>query len=218
MTYAFARPHLAAEIDEIRAYTKAHDELRACHHFCFDFRLGAFERAQYVVMGVNPGETRDDLAVAPGPQEESSLHDYRAGVDSRSRQRWFDTCIKVVGSDQIALSELFFWSSPNVPALVERIGPLKSSPHGDFCRRLNERLIAFHQPKAIVLPGLGLLPLATSLYGLWHVGQTSSARGRRLIEHYERDGVPWIFTPHWSGSFGFSCEDRAQIADYLTRL
>ena len=149
-SYPNARPDLRTEVERIRAYTALHAALRACHHFCFDFRLGAFHRATYIVMGLNPGETDDDRAIAGGPHEESSLVDYRAGRDSASRARWFNTCRNILSTDQIALSELCFWSSANLPALVERIGPLEGSPHMAFCRELNERLIAFHRPRAIV--------------------------------------------------------------------
>lgn len=156
MAYPNARPGFEAEIKEIRAYTAAHDKLAACHQFCFDFRLGGFERAMFVVMGLNPGETSDDLATASGPVEESSLVDYRDGKDSRSRRRWFRKCMRMLGSDQIALSELCFWSSPDETTLIERIGPLELSPHLVFCRELNEKLVNFHKPTAVVLPtGLG---------------------------------------------------------------
>lgn len=216
--YPFTQPHLTAEIEAIRDYTARHRELAACHHFCFDFRLGNFERADWLVMGMNPGETKDDRDTAPGPAEESSLVDYRDGEDSRSRARWFGTCRKVLASDRVTLSELCFWSSPNITALIARIGRLKRSPHLVFCRDLNQRLISFHQPKAVVLPGLGLMRLTADLYGLTHRNSKPDSRGRRLIEHYERDGVPWVFTKHWSGSFGFSDADREEIRTYLAQL
>lgn len=217
-SYPFAKPDLAHEIAEIRQYTKDHPVLADCHHFCFDFRLGDFDRADFIVMGLNPGETDDDRAAARGPVEESSLVDYRAGQDSASRARWFKTCRTVLRSESIALTELCFWSSPNISALEARIGPLASSPHLRFCRKLNERLISFHKPAAVVLPGLGLMPLTAKLYDLKFVSALPDDKGRRLIEHYERDGVPWVFTKHWSGSFGFTNGNKEQIADYLHEL
>ena len=218
MSYPNARSELTEQVQCIRSYTAAHPELAACHHFCFDFRLGAFTRAEFVVLGLNPGETDDDRAAAPAPAEESSLVDYRDGRDSKSRARWFDTCRRIVGSDRISLTELCFWSSPTIGALEARIGPLARSPHLRFCQALNDELIDFHQPQAVVLPGLGLHKLVQSLYALEHVRSVPGRQGRSFIEHYERGGRPWVFTRHWSGSFGFSNEDKDGIGRYLRSL
>lgn len=208
---------LVAALEEIRNYTTANPALRACHHFSFDFRLGAFDRATFIIMGLNPGETPDDYGVAPGPAEESSLVDYRQGVDSPSRRRWFRTCREIVGGDSVTLSELFFWSSPDLRILQARLGPLARSPHAAFCRDLNQRLIAAHQPAAVVLPGLSLIPLAAALYGLTLVTTLHDAKGR-LIVHCEQNGLPWIFTRHWSGARGFTRESRETISAYLRAL
>jgi hypothetical protein len=207
---------LAAEIEAVRAYTAADPKLRACHHFSYDFRLGAFERAEYVVMGVNPGETDDDLRTEPGPTEESSLFDYRGGVDSQSRRRWFNACRRTLRTDRLALTELVFWSSPDVNALRARLGDL--GPYLGWCRELNQRLLEHHRPRAVVLPGFSFLRETVELYGLKPVASVPDALGRRLIEHMTRDGQPWVFTKHWSGARGFTREDRERIADHLAAL
>lgn len=207
---------LVAEIERIRDFTRADPKLSSCHHFSFDFRLGKGDRAEFVVFGLNPGETRDDLQFEPGPTEESSLFDYRRGVDSRSRAHWLKTCRDILETDSIALTELIFWSSPTIPVLKARLGDLK--PYAEWCRPLNEALFAYHQPRAIVAPGLGLLPLTAETYGLRHVETVRNAEGKRLIEHWTRDDRPWVLTKHWTGAFGFSCEEKKKITDYVRAL
>jgi hypothetical protein len=188
------------------------------HHLSFDFRLGSFERADCIVMGMNPGETADDRSFEGFGLEESSEHDYRAGKDSPSRHRWFETCRRMTGSSRISLSELVFWSSPTFGDFARKVGPTALDRHLKFCWVMNEALVGYHQPKAVILPGLGLIGRAKGLYELEFVSSTADDRGRRLIEHYQRDGVPWIFTKHWSGSFGFSNSDREAIRKYIQQI
>ena len=38
----------------------------------------------------------------------------------------------------------------------------------------------------------------------------------RLIEAYEFHGVPFIFTKHWTGAFGFSNAQAEQVTNYLS--
>jgi hypothetical protein len=207
---------LAAEIVAIRNYTNAHPHLGGCHHFSFDFRLGKSERAGFIVMGMNPGETQDDRDFAPAPCEESSLVDYRQGIDSRARARWFSTCRMMLGTDEIALTEVCFWSSPTFTEFVTRAGPEHLAAHLAFCRAQNERLIAYHQPRAVALPGLSLIQTVASLYGLTHVETIRfGPQGPRLVEAYVRDGTPWVFTKHWSGARGFSTGQKRIVRDYL---
>jgi hypothetical protein len=51
------RERLDAAIQQIRDYTKGHQELCAAHHFLYDLPLDKKAgKPAFVVMGINPGE------------------------------------------------------------------------------------------------------------------------------------------------------------------
>lgn len=191
------------QIKRVREHTLRHPELRQAHHFLFDLRLST-AGTEYIVMGVNPGETNADYDI-PGPTEETSLYDFHKPSDrGSSSSRWLKNISFFLETDRVTLAEYFFWSSSNTGLkFTERFGPLKRSPHLVFCRDLNWELIAYHDPVAIISPGLGMAKLASTLYDLDYKETEVADNGHKLVLHYS-DGIrPWLFTKHWSGAYGF---------------
>jgi hypothetical protein len=80
--------------------------------------------------------------------------------------------------------------------------------------------VEYHRPKVVFQPGLGWLADAVKYYNLRHRATIPHARkSGRLLEHYELpDGTPWLATPHWTSSFGFSKEDESTIKSYATNI
>ena len=104
-----------------------------------------------------------------------------------------------------------------ITALRARVDDFES--HLELCARMNEVMIDYHQPKVIFQPGLGWLGEAKRLYNLEHVGTVPFGKRKRLIEHYETPGgTPWLCTPHWTASFGFSSAEMQEIARYAGAL
>lgn len=206
------------QIEEIRRYTAKHSELSAAHHFLFDIRLSP-ENIDYIVMGINPGETDADFSAHQGPTEETSLYDFHTDEQrSDSSSQWLAKIKFYLETDRVLLAEYFFWSSQNAGRkFVDRFGPLKTSPHIVFCRDMNLELITHYKPKAIISPGLGMARIVRELYGLTLIEEEKASNGHNLILRYSDGHRPWIFTKHWSGSHGFSNQQRDQIKLYIQR-
>ncbi len=199
---------LRANIERLAAYTAEHAELKAAHHFLYDLRFPKEGNPQFVVMGVNPGETEQDWRIAPKPTEETSRYDFHDEVGpGRSAIRWSKAARYFLDDADYVLAELFFWSSYDSRVFAERFGPLATSKHLPLCVEMNLDLIEAYQPRAVVLPGLTHVRLVRDLYGLTPVGAVTDG-GLRIAEHYTDGKRPWVFTKHWTAAFGFSKQQR----------
>ncbi|MBX7135381.1 MAG: hypothetical protein K1X67_22150 [Fimbriimonadaceae bacterium] len=206
---------LASNIERLADYTASHPELRAAHHFLYDLRCPPKGQPKFVVMGINPGETPNDWLLSPTPTEETSRYDFHVEAGpGRSAIRWSKAAQFFLDGADYVLAEIFFWSSRDGRHFRERFGELKSSPHLPMCTAMNKDLIEAYAPRAVIVPGIGSARLCQSLYGVNHLGGLASTKGR-LVEHFTDGRRPWIFTKHWTGSFGLSNEQRVQIRDYI---
>lgn len=206
---------LIANIERVAAYTAQHPELLAAHHFLYDLRHPRNGKPDIVVMGVNPGETAYDWKIAPEPTEESSRFDFHSEQGGgRSAIRWTKAARYFLDDADYVLAELFFWSSYDSRVFTERFGPLAKSKHLPFCVEMNKDLIDAYQPKAVILPGLTHLPLVRDLYGLTAIDQIADGP-TRVAEHYTDGQRPWVFTKHWTASFGFSKRQREIARDTI---
>ena len=199
---------LRANIERLADYTAAHPELGEAHHFLYDLRFPKEGNPQFVVMGVNPGETEQDWCIAPKPTEETSRYDFHDEVGpGRSAIRWSQAARYFLDDADYVLAELFFWSSYDSRVFTDRFGPLAKSKHLPLCVEMNLDLIEAYQPKAVILPGLTYVRLVKDLYGLAFVEAISDGR-HRIAEHYTDGKRPWVFTKHWTAAFGFSKQQR----------
>lgn len=208
---------LLRNIERLAAYTAEHPELKAAHHFLYDLRFPKDGKPQFVVMGVNPGETAHDWQIAPVPTEETSRYDFHDEVGSgRSAIRWSKAARYFLDDADYVLAELFFWSSYDHRAFRERFGPLEKSPHLAICTDMNRDLIDAYQPKAVVMPGLTHLKLARRLFDLSPVSVVT-LEGKRVAEVFHDGARPWVVTKHWTAAFGFSRAQR-ELARETVRL
>jgi hypothetical protein len=180
------------------------------------------EKFEYVVFGLNPGEQDKNWEEYKGPTKETIEFDWLDTLPQRtsSSKRWRKSVAYFCGERPAVTNDFFFWSTRNTGKLFEqRFGyRFLESPHFDFCRHLNLRMVDGLVLKAIVAPGLTHTNHFASLYGLEFREMVRAANGHRLIELYERKNVPWVFTKHWSGSFGFGHDQRASIRSYIAAL
>lgn len=207
---------LRTNIQRIREYTQEHKELSGAHHFLYDLHLGErVASTDFVVMGINPGETPYDWKVAPKPTEETSEYDFHAKHGrSPNSLRWLNNIKYFLSTTNVVMTECFFWSSRNGRDFQKRYGKLQNSPHLSICTELNKELISAYSPRAIVFTGISHAKWIARLYGLQHVHSITENK-HKLIEHYDDGAHPWIFTKHWSGSFGFSTSQRQKTKAYL---
>lgn len=213
---------LTEQIESIREYTRQHAELQKAHHFLYDKPISAdAERYRFAVLGVNPGEQTGDWEAWPDATEETSLFDFREELGQRPRasRRWRQLVEFFCGTDEVVMSEFFLWSTKDTgQAFVEKFGhPLGRSPHLAFCVEMNRQLIERHKVQAVIAPGLKSLKLFREHYDLKQVKTVKADNGHTLIEHFEREGVPWIFTKHWSAAFGFSKEQQEVVRTYIAQ-
>ena len=214
-------------LDDVRRYGSKHSELRAAHHFLFSLPHPCSlntTQVDFLVMGINPGETAACRAIAKGEgNEESFLEDYQQrGSDyTPGRRRWFARVQRILPGAACVFSELFFWSTPSTSDLKKRYGPLHKNKHLDFCRDANLRLLDLLRPRVVVFPGLTAIPVVVNKYSL-SVMRNPPIRckrtSHRLVEHFaDGAGRDWIFTKHWSGGRGFSREQEEVIKDYILK-
>lgn len=202
---------LRGNIERIAAYTAEHAELRRAHHWLYDLRSPPVGKPNFVIMGINPGESPSDWEAAPEPTEETSRYDwFEDKKRSRSSIRWSQLAAWFLDAKPYVMAELFLWSSRDMKEFVERFGALAASPHLPFCREMNLDIITAYQPKAVILPGLGSAKLCASLYGLRHC-ESIHEGGARVAETYTDGERPWLFTKHWTGSFGLSAAQKERI-------
>ena len=209
---------LKANIERIAAYTAAHESLSVAHHFLYDLRRPANGKPEYVVMGVNPGETARDWRLSPTPTEETSRFDFHGDTALKgSAARWSSLTDRFLGGADYVLAELFLWSSRDMTQFRQRFGPIEASPHLAFCRDMNRDIISAYAPKAVIAPGIGTAALVSGLYGLTYE-KPIKAGNVRVAERYT-DGVrSWLFTIHWTGYRGFSDCLRNAVKDAIATL
>lgn len=211
---------LTLQIQRIREYTQRHEELLRAHHFLYDKPINTdVSRYRFAVLGVNPGEQAGDWAAWSEPTEETSLFDFREQLGQRppASRRWRQLVEYFCGTDAVVMSEFFLWSTKDTgDAFLAKFGHrIEQSPHLAFCVEMNRELIEAYGVSAVVAPGLKSLALFGKQYGLSHVRTVRTDNGHVLVDHYQRDGVPWLFTKHWSAAFGFSKEQRELVRDYI---
>jgi hypothetical protein len=214
--------------EEIVNYSKTNSSLWKCHHFLFDkpvFSQEVVTPIDYLVMGINPGETESCRVTYPKqpnskPLEDSSRTNLNHLVNEFSAIRWRNKCKDILGIESnVVLSELFFWSTPNVKILKEIFTDEELKIHFDFCKSINIRYITYRNPRIIVFTGITMEKLVSELYDLKQSEvfpvPDSSGQGR-LMTFWNYNGKPWIFTKHWSA--GISRRNKHKIASHLHNL
>jgi hypothetical protein len=215
---------LSKILKDIRDYPQTNNELKKSHHFLFNCPLyKGLEIADVIVIGLNPGEAKTDWDYGTNlPTEESSEFDFHDEFGKgRSSVRWSKLCEDYLPNSNIFLSEFFFWSSGNLDSeFKDRFGySFRKCPHFDFCKKCNEEMVDFHKPKLIVATGTSWAKFFSSVYKMQHIKTLrceSDKRNRNIIHHYEFKGIPFIFTPHWSGGY-ISNFEKKDIKSYLSR-
>ena len=200
-------------IERIEAHTRAHPELTQSHHFLYDLRVPKGCRGEFVVMGINPGESPRFCKHYLGPTEETSRFDWieEAGFD-RVEIPWSRWCKFYLDGAPYVMTELFLWSSRNLRELEVRLGePLVRSRHHPFCREMNLELIGAHKPRAVVVVGLGAALLCCDLYGLRHHGTIRHGGVRVAEQYFDGDGRRWLITKHWTNGWGLTIGQRDAI-------
>ncbi|MDC9825375.1 hypothetical protein PRN20_16715 [Devosia sp. ZB163] len=214
---------LHRQIERIRSYTQANNDLLRAHHFLYDLPLDRSSQTfEFLVMGINPGEQKGDWEAWPKPTEETSLFDFRERLGRRppASERWRSLVEYFCGTTNVVMSEFFLWSSVNSDAaFTEKFTvPIQRSPHLPFCAEVNLELVRHYAVRAVVAPGLKSIRLFAEPYGLRHVRTIPAGNGHTLVEHFDREGTPWLFTKHWSAAFGFSTDQRERIRDYIAEV
>tara|TARA_R110000868_G_scaffold405577_1_gene685085 strand:- start:2777 stop:3487 length:711 start_codon:yes stop_codon:yes gene_type:complete len=204
-------------IEEIRDYSE-HDDLKACHHFLFCLPQGGEPGRRILVMGYNPGETEWDWKTTNGKRaEETILHDFHENDRSTSSTKWMSNVRYFCGDAETYLTEFVFWSSPKVKDLKERIGPLnKHNQHIAFCTRMNKQLIKILDPGLVIFTGVSSYNSVAQIYDLEKVEEGAMANGQKLYIHGRSDDVDWIFSRHWTGSFGFPKEEKERLKNKIS--
>ena len=232
---------ISESLEKIRLYTKHNMDLMKCHHFLFNAiykrenRVNLNAKADVIIMSINPAETEDDWKYYKGktPAENSNELDFHSYIIdeniSASAKRW-KTLTKIFCEDlfgnNINESAFFFWSSPDKgEKFKETFGyKWKSNSclkHFNLCKELNIDLIKYHKPKIFIAPGIGDAKYFSNIYEMKYIDTVvfeSNGKRHRLIEHFEFQDIPFIFTKHWTGARGFSKIQKEIIIDYLRQF
>jgi hypothetical protein len=232
---------ISESIEKIIRYTKDNEDLMQCHHFLFNGIYKREERknqnrlntkADVIVMSINPAETKKDYEYeGPTPAQNSNVRDFHEDLPpeniSQSAKKW-ETKTKVFCEDlfgkYINETAFFFWSSQDIgKKFTETFGykwkSKECNKHFHFCKERNIELIKYHKPKIVIAPGIGDAEYFSSLYKMKHIDTlVDESNGHRLIEHFEMQDTPFVFTKHWTSAFGFSKTQEEIIIDYLRQF
>lgn len=217
-------------IDMIEKYTKKNSDLWRCHHYMFDKPLLDDElivdRLDYLVMGINPGETEQCRNKFPKsdnkiPFEETSRrNDLLSDQKEISSLKWEKKCIDILGKSKIILGEMFFWSTPKERDIYQYFSKEQLVNHYRFCTEINIAMIKIRQPKVIVFPGISKEIKVAELYNLKPSNRKlifdCHQRGK-LLSFWSHEAIPWVFSKHWSGA-RLSNIDKNIIKDELNEL
>ena len=183
-------------IKEIKAYQNRNFELlRKSHHFVFDCPLNFknSRKTEYIWMGLNPGSDESDWAKTNGRNDEETRDRdfqeiYGRSAGSKTRKTKIKNFLGQNVFDKTTHTGLFFWCSKNLQNDFQmRYGSsFESSPHLDFCIKINRELINRVQPKAVFFESLDKLKILKNSFSLEKL-QTYSA-GTRCIDEYLIDG------------------------------
>ena len=217
---------LSKTLEEVRGYTKKNQELQKSHHFLFNLPLENNSKiADVIVIGLNPGEHASDWNLCNHPTEETNEFDFHNEFgNGRSSLSWSKNCTNFLPEQKIYLSEFFFWSSnrKRKKDFDDRFGySFENCPHLSFCKKCNLEMFNYHKPKLIVAAGITYAEFFSSMYQMTHVKTVNSQldkNKRKIISHYEFEGIPFVFTLHWSGAFGVSNLIKNEIKSYLDKL
>ena len=86
---------ITKNLEKIRAFTQENPELLKSHHFLFNCPLNKeFDKAEALVIGINPGESYDDWNFQDNlPTEESNEFDFHEEMGhERTEMRWSRLC------------------------------------------------------------------------------------------------------------------------------
>lgn len=211
---------MKANLAKIRDYTEQSATLSTCHHFLYDLPVIASGNSQTIIlMGFNPGETKNDWISTNGQRtEETSDYDFLAANGRRTSNKWFQRVKTICGDRNVIQTELFFWSTPTVEALYQKIPGFQSSPELEFCTSQNKELFEHYKPQLIIFTGLTYARTLEKIYGL-RKGEESFNEGKRLFIRYEDNvGKPWLVVKHLTGSFGFKKTDLEVLRQEVARI
>ena len=219
----FSTSHL---IQEIRDYqTKNSELLEKSHHFVFDcpFKVGEVNKPGYVWMGLNPGSDLGDWEKTHGQNDEESRDRDFQEIFSRSRgSKTRQTKIKKFLGEEIfkatTLTEVFFWCSKNLQDDFKmRYGTgFQSSPHLEFCLKMNRKLFDLINPKAIFFESLPNIDILRNFFFLEKIDFYNV--GTRRIDEWMIDGKYRLLNfDHLSSGPPASLE-RTQVSEMIRRL
>ena len=216
---------MKSTLTEIREYTQKNSDLKKSHHFMFNLPLSSEEKADVIIIGLNPGESDGDWKyIGPLPTEETSDFDFFDHLEVRSRSNlvWLKKCRDFFPSSSIYQTEFFFWSASNLSdGFEERYGyKFYENPHLQFCMQCNLKMFNYHRPKIICATGIGGHKYLAELYKLEYLETIKSEydkRQRNIIIHYLLGDIPFVFTPHWTSGY-VSNNEKNEIKNYLKEI
>lgn len=206
-------------LQQVREHDQSFGDLQKSHHFTFCLPYGKKNKNRKVLlMGFNPGETPHDWRKTDGLRaEESFLINFNDTNPSPSAKRWFNNIDFFIPNSEILITEFIFWSSRNILDLENRIGRLDSlNPHVKFCSDVNRQIISVFNPNLVVFTGLSHADLICDIFGLADKKDVFSDSNKRVAIEATGLGKKWIFCRHWTGSFGFSTNDRLNLKNIIS--
>ena len=91
------RKKLDDAVKDIRMYTAKHDKLLKAHHFVYDYPPFAetkrLDKPEWVVMGINPGESKEDWSEGEKKQREAK----RDSTTQQERRAFHDRLWEKMG-------------------------------------------------------------------------------------------------------------------------
>jgi len=211
---------IALLLNDVRAYDRANSDLQSAHHFLFAKSiLKESSNSNVVLMGFNPGETKNDWLITNGERSEETFeYDFHYLNRSPSAKRWISAIDYFLGSYNVFMTEFFLWSSRNIAELIKRYGDISiENPHFKFCKEINLKFINATNSSKIVFTGLTHFAKVAKIHDLKKLETISNDGNTLVIIAVDEYGRSWYFTKHWTGSFGFSMIEKNIIREIISR-
>ncbi|MDC7807995.1 hypothetical protein PQS31_14365 [Luteimonas sp BLCC-B24] len=202
----------STKLDEIfSSIEQKSSELSECgktpSHWSFDVRSHPGTPVEIVVIGCNPGESAALAADWDGRtiREESSRSNFQHALSGRAlaaSRSWSTRLSKITGGRSVAYTNVFLWSSRDRKKHFKlRYGSdlEKQDQLLKFCADANQKLLALHKPRLVIVAGLGLLKVMEEHYKL-KASDSDSGGGRRTVVELQGGEQAWIAIPHPTGA------------------
>ena len=212
-------------IEQIRDYQNKNSELLRSHHFVFDCPLGSNTqlKPEFIWMGINPGKDEEDWKKTKNKNDEETRDRnfqnlYQRSKNSKTRMTKIKNFLGFETFNKTTHTELFFWGSKDTNKHFEsRYGTkLFTSPHLEFCSKMNNLLMDRVKPKVIFFESLDKINILKKFFNINKI-KSYNVSSRVVDEYLLNKKYRLINFDHLSAGPPASLS-RLEVSEFVRKL